>query len=439
MNRIYKSALVAAALLGALFPANVLAAGTAKDGEKCTTATDCVTVGATCVAPVAGGDTVCTPPAPAAAKLADGATCSKDEECDSGFCDGTTTKSCAAQRAVDEACTRNEGCISAACLKDKCVQCLSDKDCSGADICQSNKCVVPPGSVADGDACTKDGDCASGDCVDSDNDSTEDKCAPKAPVQAPPPTAPVPPPAPTKPTIPVCPTGFVATEFPPASGSYVCIPSAPQPTAPVQPAPTKPAPVAPAPAPTPAEVCASFPMSDLTSSDASDQIFGCVAFAAAQVCGTHKAQTWGDCAVLAQRVAKGGAPSLQRFFAAGLGLVKEKLWNRSSHWRGAKSEVEGMDAMALRSALRSAPEWVDLLRLATGTVTGGQRGIGVAPRRVGKPTALDAKAPACTGVSCQPPPPTCPHDANPAIDASGKWGCVCQPTGLWVPPDGTCR
>lgn len=378
MNSTLKSSIALAALvLGVGFGPNTAFAqsdgsGKLVDGAICTADNDCVTKGATCTAPATppGAAKVCTPATPPPTKKSDGEACAADVECASGFCEGGK---CTPQGDNGTKCKRPEACSSGVCVKDLCVECASDGDCGNGKVCTSNACVTKPGSVADGDACTADADCASGDCVDSDADGTEDKCAPKAaaPVVVPPvvtPPTPVAPPV-VKSTVPACPAGFVATEFPPASGSYVCIPSAPQPTAPV--------PVQPA-APISLEtVCGSFPLSDPTSSDSFDRIAGCIWMATAQACGTSRTQFWGDCAIRAQELSKGktGNARVQSFFTKGLGLIVEKYGNRLSgrYVDAAALAVLTADAKAFAAALKGQASQGDLLRLALGTVTAGSR------------------------------------------------------------------
>lgn len=345
MNEFLKSSLVLAALLSVIStpagaqPVPTPATGSVADGGACSDEKECATKGAKCTAPATppGGAKVCTPPAPpAAVKKGKGETCSVDTDCDSGYCEGSP-KVCADTLDVGEACARPEACTSAQCLKGNCVECASDADCVGTgEKCQSNACVVPAGSLKDGDTCTDNTQCSSGIC--SDPTSTGAKtCQPKAA----PPVVPVPPPAPPKSTAP---------------------------TPPPAPAP---------PPPSLEEVCGSFPMSDPMSADAFDRIAGCVWMATAQACGSSRTQFWGDCAVKAQELVKGktGSARVQSFYNTGLGLVVEKYGNRlSGRFMDAK-ELGALtaDLPKFAAALKGGASQGDLMRLALGTVTAGSR------------------------------------------------------------------
>lgn len=422
MNRILKSALLAAALLSVISTPAVAqtppltSPGTVEDGKPCTAATDCKTSGATCE----GTPTVCT--VPPAAKLADGAACKADAECESGYCDGAPAV-CSAQGDVGAQCKRPEACSSGVCLKDRCVDCASASDCGKGEACVNNTCVAPPGSVADGGACAVDTDCVSGNCEDADKDGTKDTCAAKAVAPVAPPTAPVVPVAPIS-----CPKGTALVTLP--DGTPACVPvlQAPQPTAPTPAPVTQPAPIS------LETVCESFPMSDPSSSDSFDRIAGCVWFATAQACGGSKSQFWGDCALEAQRLAKGktGVARVQSFFTAGLKLVVEKYGNRLS---GRFMDAKDLGALTadlprFAAALKGTASQGDLLRLALGTVTGGSR---AAPRRA-------------TVNTVAAPPPSCPDGwtllattKSPTYGSStGPWLCHRsgeEGPGSWREPD----
>lgn len=144
--------------------------GKVAEGGSCSSNVECAVAGSDCV------NGKCESPA------AVGTACEAFFDCDSDADDlycGDDMK-CAAKGALAADCTRDDLCLSGACLEGKCAMpggtdaaCDSGGDCaSGSCSFGTSKCEAPK---ADGADCFTDNECASGSCVDT---SGSFKCGP---------------------------------------------------------------------------------------------------------------------------------------------------------------------------------------------------------------------------------------------------------------------
>ena len=102
--------------------------------------------------------------------------CSGDDQCSSDqYCElkGVNTKNrCFAKKTLGSACGGDTQCISSHCSNRKCVQCLSDSECSTGQFCKLENSAADDYQLcaslpANGAECSVDGECASSHCVNN--------------------------------------------------------------------------------------------------------------------------------------------------------------------------------------------------------------------------------------------------------------------------------
>ena len=101
--------------------------------------------------------------------------CTKDDQCSSDqYCElkGAKENRCFAKKIIGTECGGDAECTSSHCSNRKCVQCLSDSDCSSGQFCKLANpaaddyqlCASP---AANGAQCFVDGECTSSHCINN--------------------------------------------------------------------------------------------------------------------------------------------------------------------------------------------------------------------------------------------------------------------------------